>query len=270
MKNTFLFLSFALVFLSSCSYEKGWKLVWSEEFNSGQLDETVWSRVPRGTANWDDTQDPVDSRLLEWRDGTIVLKGIVNDNPADTAKYLTTGIYSKNKHVFSAAGKKAQRIVVRARLQRATGAWPAIWMMPYEGGVQWPYGGEIDIMERLNHDTIAYQTVHTAYTHYRHPELKHGGIGAIDPDGYNEYGVDIHPDSIVFHINGHHTFTYKHDTTLPEVASGNLPAEMDQFPFWHDWYLLIDQQLGGNWVGPVDPKDLPVEMEVDWVRHYRK
>ena len=25
-------------------------------------------------------------------------------------------------------------------------------------------------------------------------------------------------------------------------------------------------QLGGSWVGAVDPKDLPVEMEVDWVR----
>ena len=31
---------------------------------------------------------------------------------------------------------------------------------------------------------------------------------------------------------------------------------------------MIDMQLGGNWVGPVNPDDLPVEMEIDWVRHY--
>lgn len=30
---------------------------------------------------------------------------------------------------------------------------------------EWPKGGEIDIMERLNHDRIAYQTTHSYYTH---------------------------------------------------------------------------------------------------------
>lgn len=29
-------------------------------------------------------------------------------------------------------------------------------------------------------------------------------------------------------------------------------------------------QLGGQWVGEVDPADLPVEMEVDWVKYYKK
>jgi hypothetical protein len=29
-------------------------------------------------------------------------------------------------------------------------------------------------------------------------------------------------------------------------------------------------QLGGSWVGAVDPEDLPVEMEIDWVRFYQK
>jgi len=28
-------------------------------------------------------------------------------------------------------------------------------------------------------------------------------------------------------------------------------------------------QLGGSWVGNVHPEDLPVEMEIDWVRFYR-
>lgn len=41
-----------------------------------------------------------------------------------------------------------------------------------------------------------------------------------------------------------------------------------QFPFYIPQYLLIDMQLGGQWVGDVDPADLPVEMEIDWVRYY--
>ena len=37
-------------------------------------------------------------------------------------------------------------------------------MLP-DAEIKWPEGGEIDIMEHLNHDTIAYQTIHTYYTH---------------------------------------------------------------------------------------------------------
>ena len=37
-----------------------------------------------------------------------------------------------------------------------------------------------------------------------------------------------------------------------------------------DSLILIDMQLGGSWVGAVDPKELPVEMWVDWVKYYEK
>ena len=46
--------------------------------------------------------------------------------------------------------------------------------------------------------------------------------------------------------------------------------EEGQFPFNQPFYLLIDMQLGGSWVGAVSPEDLPVEMEVDWVRFYQR
>ncbi|MEP7233532.1 MAG: hypothetical protein ABI691_24950 [Ginsengibacter sp.] len=42
-----------------------------------------------------------------------------------------------------------------------------------------------------------------------------------------------------------------------------------QFPFnLKKQYLLIDMQLGGSWVGEIKDDDLPVEMEIDWVRFY--
>ena len=116
-------------------------------------------------------------------------------------------------------------------------------------------------MERLNHDSIAYQTVHSYYTLNlkMDNEPPHYATGAIRPDGFNVYGVDIMPDSLVFHINGKRTFAYPRIQTDKE----------GQFPFYIPQYLLIDMQLGGSWVGAVDPKELPVEMEIDWVRHYQ-
>jgi len=44
-----------------------------------------------------------------------------------------------------------------------------------------------------------------------------------------------------------------------------------QFPFAdHEFFLLLDMQLGGSWVGAVKPDDLPVDMAIDWVRFYEK
>lgn len=235
--------------------ESEWVLVWEDEFNDTVPDSTVWRRTERFHADWAKTQSN-DPRCLEMRDGMLVLRGIVNDDlSADPSPYLCGGVMSKDLKGFAPG-----RIEVRARLHGAKGAWPAIWLLPFDN-TQWPHGGEIDIMERLNHDPYAYQTVHSNYTYNlgqdRHPV--NTKTSPIRSDDFNVYGVDIHPDSVVFHINGVKTHSY------PRIAA--LEGQ-GQFPYYRPMYLLLDMQLGGSWVGMVDPDQLPVEMEIDWVRHY--
>lgn len=234
-----------------------WQLVWTEEFDGSDLDSTVWSKTDRGTPDWANTQSH-DERCFELRDGKLILKGIINDNlEADTAQYLTGGIWTKHKKAFEPG-----RFEIRAKLQGAQGAWPAIWLLPFETRkYQWPNGGEIDIMERLNHDSIAYQTVHSHFTYDLNntTDPQSTKTAAINPDDFNVYGVDVYPDSVVFHINGERNYAY------PRINDG---AD-GQFPYYIPMYLLIDMQLGGKWVGEVDPSQLPVEMEVDWVKYYR-
>ncbi|GHU64212.1 hypothetical protein FACS1894160_4170 [Bacteroidia bacterium] len=82
----------------------------------------------------------------------------------------------------------------------------------------------------------------------------------IDPDGYNVYAVELYADSLSFDINGVHTFTYPRINTDKE----------GQFPFDRDFYLMLDMQLGGSWVGRIEPNDLPMEMWIDWVHFYKK
>lgn len=241
---------------ASCTGGSHWVLVWEETFDDEVLDSAVWSRIPRGRADWANTQS-LDERCMDLKNGILYLKGIVNDDRTkDTAAFLTGGIWTKGKHAF-----RGGRIEVCAKLQAAQGAWPAIWMLPFEQRAGWPHDGEIDLMERLNYDSIVYQTVHSHYTYdlgiKDHPA--HSATAPFDPDGYNVYGVDIWPDSLVFHVNGVRTFCYPKIKTDVE----------GQFPFDVPQYLLIDMQLGGQWVGPVDADDLPVEMQVDWVRHYQ-
>ena len=41
-----------------------------------------------------------------------------------------------------------------------------------------------------------------------------------------------------------------------------------QYPFDRPYYLLIDMQTEGSWVGKATKSELPVEMEIDWVKMY--
>ena len=121
--------------------------------------------------------------------------------------------------------------------------------------------GEMDIMERLNHDSFAYQTTHNHATITLKQETpKKYNTGKIDPSGYNTYSVSWYPDKLVYAINGIETITY------PKVPG----AGTYQWPFDQPFYLIIDQQLEGSWPGKVtNLKELPINMTVDWVKLYQ-
>ncbi len=231
-------------------------LSWEANFNNpGHFDTTKWSKIPRGRSDWNRHMSDFDS-LYAIRDGKLILRGIINHSlPDDTARWVTGGIYTKGKKAFGFG-----RLEIRAKFQDAQGAWPAFWMLAEN--MHWPSGGEIDIMERLNSDSIVYQTVHTNYTlklKIKERPLSH--ITAPIMHGkFNTYALEKYPDSLVFFVNDNRTFAYPRIKTDKE----------GQFPFSdHKHYLLIDMQLGGNWVGEVNPNDLPVEMEIDWVKFYK-
>ena len=200
-----------------------------------------------------------DARLYDVRNGRLILRGMNNDGSflfkgqGDTARFVTGGLYTRERRSI-----RYGKVEIHARLGCAQGAWPAFWMLPEDGN--WPDGGEIDIMEHLNYDSIAYQTVHSHYTYVlgegKNPPQS--AIGPIRPGDFNTYAVEILPDSLVFSINGSRTFAY------PRIQTD----KQGQYPFGTPFYLLIDMQLGGSWVGRVHPDQLPVEMEIEWVKMY--
>lgn len=244
MKKVILLL-FSVCGILSCTHTPKWELVWEDNFNGTEPDTAIWSRIPRGKPDWQNTQS-FDDRCYEMRDGLLILKGIVNDDTkADTAKYSDRRIVDKGKACFPWR-------TYRKYAPNYTGkrGMAAIWTLPYETDkYSWPIGGEVDIMERLNHDSVVYQTVHSHYTYTLGIENnpKHGNTISINPEEFNVYGVDFWPDSLVFHVNGKRNFVYPRIETEQE----------GQFPFNIPQYLLIDMQLGGTWVGTVDSAELP-------------
>jgi len=236
---------------------KKWKLVWEDDFDGNEIDSTKWSRIPKGESDWNRHMSTVDD-VFRLENGSLYLRGINNpDTTKDSRPFITGGIWSKNKFAFQYG-----RIEIRAKLGSAQGAWPAMWMLAeLDKYGKYPLNGEIDIMEHLNYDTIIYQTTHSHYTLNlgQKDNPPHGGTAPVNANEYNVYGLSWYPDKIVFQLNGKDTFTY------PRVDG----VDKSQWPYDQPFFILIDQQLGGNWVGQVDQSQLPVEMEIDWVKVYQ-
>ena len=67
---------------------------------------------------------------------------------------------------------------------------------------------------------------------------------------------DVRKGKLVLY--GKRTFAY------PKIETD----KKGQYPFGTPFYLLIDMQVEGSWVGKAYPKDYPVKMEIDWVKFH--
>ena len=236
--------------------DKGMRLVWAEEFEDTGLDTTAWSRCEQGVKQWNGHMSPADT-VCRISGGTLKLYGLrTPPELGDARDCITGGIHSKGKRSI-----RFGRVDVRARIVGGKGFWPAIWLIP-DVDIPWPRGGEIDIMEHLNHDPEIHQTVHTYLTWKGLEKLvTNHSTTPVRPDEFNVYSVEMTPYRIEFFVNGRSTHVF------PRL----LPDREKQFPFRNNpFYIILSAQLGGTWVGEIDLGDLPVVMEIDYVRLYEK
>lgn len=235
---------------------KGWQLVWSDEFSGNEVDKSSWSRCLRYGSPWNRHMSLLDS-LVKVKGGVVELWGVnTPEGYTDSLKFLTGGLDSRGLRAI-----RNGRIDVRARLDQAQGFWPAIWMMP-ESNLPWPEAGEIDIMEHLNFDDYIYQTVHSGHIEgLRQPKTQHDHKEKVDVRVFNIYSVEITSNEIIYYINNRRTFSYPRLEPEPE----------GQYPFDdYEYYMLLSAQLGSHWIGPIEAEQLPVKMEVDYVRFYER
>jgi beta-glucanase (GH16 family) len=248
--------------------EDEWELEWEDNFDGDALDTKKWRKIddPRyfgWEVGWNRYMSHRDE-LYDVRDGNLILRGMKNTfDQTDERQYLTGGVDTNTKKGFQQG-----RLEIRAYLGCAPGAWPAIWMMPYDGTTTygWPRGGEIDIVEHLNFEDVAYQSLHSNYidNHQIGTPTSSASVSFFNRDDYNIFAVELGHDTLRLFVNGLETLAYPRIETDIE---GQFP--FDDYPF----FLMIDMQLGGSWAGEMtDASDpfLPVEMRIDWVRFYKK
>ncbi len=283
MKTKFLFASLALLGIMPAEAANpgenhaNWQLVFEDDFNGTTPDMNKWGRINYvnwAVADWRRYQS-TDSELVEIRkdaDGTThaTLWGKYgdytsqNDQTGTNDTYACGGIWTANTFSFQYG-----YVEVRARFDCVGGVWPAIWMLP-ANGASWPNGGEIDIMEHLNYQGSVYQTIHYSYA----SDGKDTGSANVFPDfatyggttknDWNTYGIEWTESGISFYLNGIRTGTFS------RVGNNDWPFDDEE----NEFYLIIDQQIGGKWVEdivPIDQATLANEgaaFDIDYVKVY--
>ena len=142
---------------SSISKAK-WTLVWSDEFNSPQLDTSKWV-YDIGGGKWGNqeleyyTDQP---QNISVQDGHLAIIAR-QDKHTDTNKTIWNYTSARIKTL----GKFTQtygRFEARIKVPFGQGIWPAFWMLGEDiDKAGWPNCGEIDIMENIGKEPA---TVH--------------------------------------------------------------------------------------------------------------
>ncbi|WP_460354251.1 glycoside hydrolase family 16 protein [Mycobacterium sp. ZZG] len=166
------------------------------------------------------------------------------------------------------------RVVARIQMPGTLGVLPAFWSVGLEPGHEydWPRQGEIDIVEIPGMGTPDSRTTWTGNIHGpaktdNNLDVKLHGVDAelgVDlSQGFHDYGMDWHPDRIVWHVDG---VEVGRITKIQYEALGG-----DWTPFSGAWehYLILNVAVGNPWTGDPDPNaPFHAQMKVDWVKAY--
>jgi beta-glucanase (GH16 family) len=252
---------------------EGYELVWSDEFESDEIDGSKWSfelgdgcDISENLCGWGNNELQYYTNRDEnafISNGKLVLRAR-KEAPLYQGEhqYTSARMVTKNKGDW-----KYGRIDVRAKMPVGQGLWPAIWMLPTDTVYgAWPSSGEIDIMEYLGHKprevlgTIHYG--HGGFSNWRYNsqyyELEEGeGTFA---DDFHVFTVLWTEDCIQFQVDGE-------NIGVPNTRSTVLPTT---YPFDQKFHMILNVAVGGNLPGNPDATtSFPQVMQVDYVRVYQ-
>lgn len=245
-----LFLNLILFQQFSIAQKKYDKLVWSDEFNhNGAPDNAKWG-YELGAGGWGNNELEYYTNRPEnvtVKDGLLHITAVKENYKGST--YTSARIVTKGKFSF-----KYGKVAVRAKLPSGVGTWPAIWMLGSNiDSVHWPACGEIDIMEHLGRDmNKIYGTLHYPGHYGDHANGKTTMVK--DATQFHIYGLEWTPEEIKISVDGKVYQTVKNS---PDI------------PFNQPFYIILNEAMGGNFGGPVDPSVNKATMEIDYVRVYQ-
>lgn len=222
---------------------KGYKLVWSDDFNGTALDITKWDYRylgPRkGGVNVKDTVS-VDGK------GHLILTTKQSGDKYHTAMIGTQGNFETTFGYFEC----------RVQLQKQIGHWSAFWLqtptMGQEIGNTAVSGTEIDVFEYLRREgnTVHHGLHWDGYKKDHKSAKKTSRIPELTK-GWHIFGLLWTEKEYVFYVDGKETWrTNKAISRRSE-------------------YLILSLEVG-SWAGDISKATLPDSLYVDYVRVYKE
>ena len=245
----------------------GYQLLWHDEFNGTEMDETIWNYEPHapGWTNAELQEYTTSTDNVFVRDGKMTIKAVKTQNDKGKDYYTSGKVTTKGKQDFLYG-----KVTASAKVPEGKGLWPAIWMMPTNQSLYggWPRCGEIDIMEVLGDDVAtAYSTIH-----YGKPHNEQQGKCVLKENNFaqdfHEYSVEWEPGEMRFLIDDDLILTVN-DWFSGDVGIDDRPYPA---PFDQTFYVQLNLAVGGTWPGNPDATtDFDkAEFEIDYVRVYQK
>jgi len=243
--------------------EGEWEKTFDDDFTGTQIDLTKWNN--EGPNYWD--------KISHWSKENVVVDGktvklhyekktgFQNDDPKGKQSDFTGGY-------LDTFGKFSQRygyFEARMKLPIAPGLWPAFWMMPDRGeaaGEQWKRastdkdGMEFDIMEFLSGWGVHRYNIAMHWDGYGKNHKATGNehiYVQTDKDGFITCGLLWEPGKVTYYANGQPVLSWS-DPRISTVQGD----------------LMFTLPMGGWDNAPLDPKQLPDDFVIDYVRCWQR
>ncbi len=281
-----------------------WQMVWSDEFDGTSIDTNKWNfELNCAGGGNNEKQCYTDSEQNAFiKDGVLNIVALPAEEGAEKP-YTSARLNTRYNADFTYG-----RFEMRAKLPSGQGSWPAFWMMPTDEVYgTWPRSGEIDILEAVNLKTVAEDgtveaNIHGTLHYGREwPNNSSSGKAYTLPEGMNPaddfhtYAIEWQEGEIRWYVDGYLYATQrrsevrynskdeavglKHKGWFAEYfeqGNGELTTHWDNAPFDKDFYLILNNAVGGDW--PENVNNLGVDaaafaegqsFEVDYVRVYQ-
>ena len=234
----------------------GWRLVWSDDFDT--LDEQKWDRITsdRPTNNSKHAYLP---EQVSVADGKLVITS--ENKPSGELPYRSGEVISKQE-------QRLGRWEVRAKLPTTPGMWPAIWLLATESKSRWPSGGEIDIMENKgNRPTMTSSAFHYGtnppFHHdyvFNEQQTSQGGKLVSYPEDYHTYAVDWLEDQLRFYVDDVNYYTVYDEDVNGYLSQHTQPMR-----------VMLNTAVGGDFLpGPDNTTIWPQRFLIDSIRVYER
>ena len=246
-----------------------YQLVWSDEFNTdGRPDPKRWAYETGFIRNNELQLYQPENAFC--KDGLLIIEARrerkVNPNyeagSQDWTKNRPQAEYtSASLTTRGITNWKYGRIEMRGRFDGRAGLWPEFWMM---GDRDWPWNGEIDILESwqgmLNANVIwAGKTPgYSKASSQRRPIASFG-----DPawtSKFHTWRLDWDENHIAIFVD---------DMLLNEVQINKAANGDGSNGFKDPHYMILNLAVGGTAGGDPFATQFPARFEVDWVRVYQ-